>query len=489
MIKDMGIRIAFYIGVLSLFIFGMSSNVSAITVTPSLTPPPACVLKWQGDADCKADAGGKAITLLDFEVWRKEFFGGCAAANPTGCGTSDDGDNNPMDANFNYSGSSHIPVDQIVNTIDFEIWRKGYFETGTPSPTLSISPTYATPTPTPTPSGPPGTGIWISKPELMLQPTAGPAWDELLSVATRASSTGADIANQDSNHDVETLAAALVCARKNDQFICSKARTAVVSAINTEEGARWLAVGRNLGSYVIAADLLGLTADSNPNSEGSRVHAWLTRFYTRTLQANNDPSTQHTARQSAWASGSNASAQEGFAYAALAAYLGRKDGLDWSWNAYRRYIGDRTSTHQISSNDLSWQFKPTDIVGIQDAGAIKGGCRLDGAIANDMSRGGTYSCSPGFTQYPWVGLEGAVPAALIMERAGHPAFTAVNNAILRTHEYLWELRQRTGDANWFDGSRANEIIHLINWKYNKNFLISYPIGLGRTVGFTDWTHN
>lgn len=434
-----------------------------ISATPSLphtttqTIGLSCPNKSQGDADCDG-----IVKFADFNLWRREFYGELSSSH---------GD---------FNGDTRVTIS------DFEIWRRGCFAIGTCSgnPMPTSTPAIATP---PGPTSTPGSaqaGIWISQQEIMARPTTGSAWTALLTVANSASVTGANIANQDSNHDGETLAAALVCARLNDAAMCTKARAAVVNAIDSENGARWLAVGRNLGAYAIAADILDLRT-GNHGTQGTAVQSWLERFYTRTL-ANNNQGQQEPARASAWASGSNASAQEGFAYAALSAYLGRRDGLDWSWNGFRRYAGDRTSPQQMSSNDLSWQFQPNDIVGIQDAGATKGGCRMDGAIGNDMSRGGTYSCMPTFTQYPWVGLEGAVPAARILDRAGYPAFTIASNAILRTHEYLWDVRQRTGDAAWFDGTRANEVIHLVNKKYGKNFIMNGPTGAGRTVGFTDW---
>jgi hypothetical protein len=310
----------------------------------------------------------------------------------------------------------------------------------------------------------------------MALPMSGAAWDAV--AASRFVGTGANVSDQNSNHDVQTLGAALYAVRTGDQATRDRVILALSSAIGTEEGARWLAVGRNLGAYVIAADLMGIR--SGP------IYDWLARFMTRTL-AHNNSGAQITFRQSAWSSGSNASAQEGFAYTALAAYLGRTADLDWSWDAFRRYAGDRTSPHRITSNSDVWQQIPSDPVGIQNVGATKNGCSIAGAISNDMSRGGSDVCSPGYTQYPWVGLEGAVPAALVFERAGYPAFTIMSSAIKRSAEYLWNLRQTTGDVRWFDDSRAPEIKHLINWRYGT----AYPSrvsGGGRTVGFTHWTH-
>ncbi len=260
----------------------------------------------------------------------------------------------------------------------------------------------------------------------------------------------------------------------------TKALTGLRAAIGTEAGGRWLAVGRNLGAYVIAADVLGVTPDTD-------IGKWLAQFLTRTLKHNNQDK-QITFQQSAWSSGSNASAQEGFAFSALAAYLGRRDLLDWSWTAYRRYVGDRTSPHRVSSNSAAWQEIPTDPVGIQDLGSVKSGCRLDGAISNDMSRGGSNVCTPGWTQYPWVGLDGSVPAALVLARQGYQAWEQTDNAIRRAFEYLLYVKAKTGNAAWFDGKRAKPSIFLANRAYGTSFPLVLPVGEGRTVGYTDWTH-
>ena len=112
----------------------------------------------------------------------------------------------------------------------------------------------------------PTPGIWISREELMKQPTSGSQWDLVRSDAARDPGA-ANIADQNSNHDVYTLAAALVCVRTGE--LCAKARQGVVSAIGTDAGTRWLSVGRNLGAYVIAADLLNLLLVQSPRAARS----------------------------------------------------------------------------------------------------------------------------------------------------------------------------------------------------------------------------
>lgn len=346
----------------------------------------------------------------------------------------------------------------------------------TPPPATAVPAPRPTAAPTSAPPPAAVTGVWIGASELRTLPMAGAAWDRVVDAASDAG-TGADVSDQDSNHDQATLAAAIYTARTGEAR--ERAVAALESAIGTERGGRWLAVGRNLLGYVIAADLLGIR--SGP------VYDWLASFRTLRLEHNNSGDLI-TFRQSAWSSGSNASAQEGAAYAALAVYLGDGEMLSWSWNAFRRYAGDRSSPHAMTSNSDAWQQVPADPVGIQNSGASRNGCSIDGAISNDMSRGSSDVCDPGYTQYPWVGLEGAVPAALILARAGYPAWDVQGQALRRAAVYLMGLRQSSGNNDWYDDSRADEIKHLLNRQYGLGYPGQHPVGPGRTVGFTDFTH-
>jgi hypothetical protein len=99
-----------------------------------------------------------------------------------------------------------------------------------------------------------------------------------------------------------------------------------------------------------------------------------------------------------------------------------------------------------------------------------------------------FQWNPVYTSYPWVGLEGMIPAAVVLDRAGYPAFDVADRAVLRTHEFLWELRTSTGDTRWFDGTRSREIVHLVNAAYHTSFPVNDVTGGGRTVGYTAWTH-
>lgn len=346
-------------------------------------------------------------------------------------------------------------------------------------------------------SEPRGSGIWIGRAELMRRPTAGEDWEALVRDARRLPEP-ADIADQDSNHDVHTMAAALVCARVGEH--CEEARRGILDAMGTEARARWLAVGRNLGAYVIAADLLDLRSDGRGGPDGAAVERWMEEWMTRELPDNNSGIPR---RFGPFHSGANAAAQEGFVYTALAAYLRDADALRRAWNGFRTFVCDPTAPDDERIDlgrpvEDGWAHDDRAPCAVNPAGATKaapggqGGPgrvrRIDGALIADMRRGGPFQEIPVYTAYPWVGLEGLVPAAVILERAGYPAFEIADRAVLRTLEYLWGLREESGDERWFDGVRAREIVHLVNVAYGTSFPVARTIAGGRTVGYTGWTH-
>ncbi len=333
-------------------------------------------------------------------------------------------------------------------------------------------------------------GIWVSQSEIMSRPTTGAAWQSILSDAAGAWGT-ASVSNQDSDHDQYVLAGALVCARTGQY--CDKTRQGLLSAIGTEEGARWLAVGRNMLGYTIAADVMR-NSGNLAGADLTNISNWLASFLTKTL-ANNNSGVQEVLMP--FKSGSNADAQSGAVYAAIAAYTGNSEKLEYVWNRFRLYSCDKTGNPEqvIDVNtgfSSGWSFATAynEACAVNPIGTTKDGVRIDGAIINDMRRGGSFKFPPEYTSYPWVGLEGYVPTALILQRAGYPAFSVKDNAVLRTHEYLCYLKNNT-TTDWWDPARAAEIKHLVKVVYgfdNPGCSISYPVGKGRTVGYADWTH-
>lgn len=350
-----------------------------------------------------------------------------------------------------------------------------------------------------------GAGIWLGAEELATRPTSGPAWDRVLIDAARAPGT-ANLGDGSSQHDVFTLAAALACARTGQY--CAKARAQLLEALGTETGADWQTVSRNLGAYVITADILGLRDDGDPASDGSRVSAWIASFLTRTdILANyGEPGVQGPRAIAPFHSGSNGAAHEGFVHAAVAAYVGDTAALTRAWDAFRTYACDPTAPDRehidlTKGVEADWEHSESAPCAVNPFGTSKlvpdgrpgagGAHRIDGAIINDMRRGGIFQWPPIWSQYPWTGLEGFVPAAVILHRAGYPAFEAADRAVLRTIEYLKFLEDSTppDTLHWFDGIRGAEVVQLVNWYYRTTYPMNKPaVGAARTIGYSDWTH-
>jgi hypothetical protein len=330
---------------------------------------------------------------------------------------------------------------------------------------------------------------------------SGTAWTALVNDANRDPGT-ANVADQDSHHDTYTLAAALVYARTGQSTYYAKAKKGILGAIGTEynSGSRWLAISRNLTAYIVSADLLGLRADGNATSDGTKVENWIRSFLTKKLPDNNS-STLRLMRP--FGGGSNAEAQEGMCYSAIGAYIHDATTLARAWDAFRTYACDPSapdrenidlskgvaygwaydSVHPCAVNPLG--TKKIVPSGLPGAGKTE---RIDGSIINDMRRGGYYQWTPGFTQYPWTGLAGFVPAAVILQRAGYPAFAVADRAVLRSIDYLWWLHSAASYSAWFDGTRGSEVVQLVNHYYGTSYPARKPVAVGHTMGYTDFTH-
>lgn len=322
-------------------------------------------------------------------------------------------------------------------------------------------------------------GVLVSQDELMSRPVSGKVWDTVLKVAKATLGTP-NIADMNSSHDLRTVGCALAAVRLNDIGLKKKATDSLVRAIGTEDNIRWLEIGRNLGGYVVTADLLNIT--SGP------VYDWLKSFMTRKLPDNNGAGLD-TIKENAWSSGSNASAQMGWVHAALSVYLGDRDSLDWGWTAFRRYCGDRTSTWKMNSNNDAWQAIPNDVVGIQNVGAKSvDGINIDGAISNDMWRSNPKPVAnlvwKDFGHYPWVGLNGAVLAAEIFYRQGYPAYEVGDKALLRAAAYLYQLSLK--DVGWYEPGTRKDAKYLLNTRYGIHYPLTLPVGSNGLVGFTDY---
>jgi hypothetical protein len=316
------------------------------------------------------------------------------------------------------------------------------------------------------------TGIWLSDRELAAQPTSGAAWQQVQEAAS-GSLGQANLADQDSDHDVRTLAAALVAARTGDRAMRDKAVAAISSAMGTEDGGRTLAIGRNLQSYVIAADLVDL--DSADPKVGARFRSWLREVRTEELDGNTLVETSNE-RPNNWGTHATAS------LIAAAAYLEDTAELNRLANVFRGWAGDRRAYSGFNfGSDLSWQADRNAPVGINPVGATLLGRSVSGALPEEMRRGGSLTWPPSDTGYPWGALNGAVVSAELLSRRGFDAWNWSDKALQRATKFLFDL-------GWGPGNDDEWVVPLVNARYGTKFPAQSEVGLGKNLGFTNWTH-
>lgn len=313
-------------------------------------------------------------------------------------------------------------------------------------------------------------GIWISSDELASLPMAGPGWDNLMAAASRDTSRP-KIRDQGDNTDVYVMAKALVYARTGDAQLRQEIVSAITTAIGTENRGRVLALGRNLVGYIIAADLVRLSDDPDFDHV---FRQWLEGQLSETHSGRTLRST-HEDRPNNW--GTHA----GAARIAIAAYLGNDEEMRQAAQIFRGYLGDRDAYAGFKYGDLGWQADEENPVGINPLGSSKMGHSIDGALPEEMRRGGSFQWPPRHTGYAWEGLQGVVVQAQMLDRAGYPAWEWQDQAILRAFNFLYELGwPAEGDDVWQ--------VWLINRVYGTEFPVSGPTQPGKNVGWTDWTH-
>jgi hypothetical protein len=304
-----------------------------------------------------------------------------------------------------------------------------------------------------------------------------PAWAQLKAAADGGLGK-AEIANQDNNHDVRTLAVALVYARTGDAGYRAKAADAVMTAIGTEQGDRTLALGRNLVSYILAADLIDLK--SYDPARDQQFRGWLDAVRRAKLDGRTLIST-HEDRPNNW--GTHA----GAARIAAAIYLGDQAELERAAQVFRGWLGDRAAYAGFQyEGDGSWQADPDNSVGVNPAGASRDGHRIDGAIPDDMRRGGKFRWPPKRTNYPWGAMEGALVQAELLSRAGYDAWNWSDRAMLRAAEFLYQTDREVG--GWWAEGDDEWMPWLINHTYTTNFPAALPARPGKNLGWTDWVY-
>jgi hypothetical protein len=320
-----------------------------------------------------------------------------------------------------------------------------------------------------------GTAVWVSRDEVMSRPATGPLWDEMQQTAN-ATFPPAKIADQDSNHDMYTLAAALVYARSGAASYRAKTADAIKRAIGTESNGYTLALGRNLAGYVVAADLIDLKS-YNSTTYG-KFRSWLSAVRNKQLHGLTLITT-HERRSNNWG------AMAGASRIAADLYLGDTTDLARAATVFRGYLGDRSAYKGFEFGDMSWQANPSAPVPINPAGATKDGFSIDGALPDDMRRGCAFQVPPCPTWYAWEAMQGIIMQADLLSHHGYPAFAWSDMAVYRAAHFLRMLDRLYG--GWW--AQGDDIWQpsVLNHAYGPVFP-SNGSGAGKVFGWTNWVY-
>ena len=342
--------------------------------------------------------------------------------------------------------------------------------TGTAVTVPGPTPPPTTPPPTQPPTLPPvgtGNGIWLSRAEIERLPMTGAAWSAVQAAASKAPGEPT-LTDQDSATNVNVLAHALVYVRTGLDIHKEAVLSATAHIINTSGLGRTLALGRELAAYVVAADLVGLDAPMRAAFESKLRALRIQNASGKTLIST------HEERPNNW--GTHAGASR----AAVAAYLGDRADLDRCAFVFRGWLGDLSAYRNFKFGDPGWQADKANPVGINKVGATISGHNVDGALPEEMRRGGAFKWPPPAQNYVGGGMSGAVAQAWFLHRAGYEAFDWADRALLRAAKW-WHDNGHT-----FDGDDA-WLVAVINKVYGTSFPVN-GTGPGKNMGWTQWTH-
>lgn len=338
---------------------------------------------------------------------------------------------------------------------------------------LTVNVDNQTDTPTPTISG---SGIWVSSGELMGQPSSGQGWEDMKSAAT-GSLGSVNLSDNDNRHDTSVLALAYYSVRRGDQYGINRVAQEIAT-VPSSSRSRALEFCRNITSYVIAADVIGL-ASVNATTDSqfkSFIKKWV--IDDSTLQGHSGSGIKGTAANAPNNWGGMCRA----AYAATARYLGDNTALDNVTKWHKGFLGDNSAYSGMKYTATNWHSGSAGKKGINAVGATISGRNVDGVIPEDQRRTGEFEWPAPKGTYPWEAMQGALVTDVILQRAGKISATHEDSAMVRAYNWLYNVNNNPaiGDDRWQPW--------VVNKYYGTNFPRERAVTPGKLMGWTDWTH-
>lgn len=386
------------------------------------------------------------------------------------------------------------------------------------SPTGNVNATATAPVP-----------IWLSQTEILALPIAGDtacdadcaaAWNNLVAGSTATPSTPApDISNQDEEWGQYAMGKALVAVRTGNTTRRNEVVDILHQVVNTEQpsvgpnidNARSLAIGRELASYVLAADIIGLPT-LDPTFEATTWRPWITSLLTRQNAEGKSLATCHQVRPNNWGTHCGASRM------AVALYLLRHETdaakravaqtqYDNARLVFQGWLGDRQAYASFDfqgdpdavppTGAYSFMPDPYSPRPINPSGAVVQGKNVDGVNTDDQQRAGNFTWPPAHTQYAYGGVEGAAVMAALLHRQGDDSWNWSQRALKRFVDWMWYTDGVKPVWDTCNETNKRFILDLVDRGYESGNdyierMSCYSEGsvspIGRNVAWTSWTH-
>jgi hypothetical protein len=297
-------------------------------------------------------------------------------------------------------------------------------------------------------------------------PMSGSAWDGVRSVAA-GTWAKPDLCDRGNKADVQALAGALVYARTGQVSYKTKVVAALQAAMASQRdgcSSAVLALGRQLGGWVLAADYVGY--------RDAAFVGWVRQLRTREIGGH---SRWHQLRFTAGNSANNWGIWALASVIAADRYLGDTPALAQDWAIFKGY-GDGTHTFQPTSDYLrGWNC--TTYFAIEPGHCGKPD--HNGAPVEDASRSGSTTTPD--AGYVNEAVSGLAVQAMLLGRAGYPAWSVNTNQLRRVADFL--VRTRT----W----NAESVAYFAGYVINAAYRTSYPTkpgNSGRMFAYADWLY-
>ena len=315
-----------------------------------------------------------------------------------------------------------------------------------------------------------GSYLLMPRAELLSLPVSGRAWNNLLARAT-GDWPVADLKDQDNKHGVHVLAAALVYARTGDAALRARAVEGIRAVMPTwqpigRNGV--LSIGRQLGAYVLAADLARLDC-----ADETAFRAFLGVMLTSQLGTHGRWQYLKATHEDA---NNNWGGFAGASRIAASLYLGDRADVSRAALVLRGFLGDRSAyanfkgqKDDIDQYDKSWACDGSRSGFVPGNGSCKrNGLDLSGGIPADVSREGVLLAWPPSktgVSYQLGTLQGLIVQAELLQRNGHAGIWHASDTAIRRAADLVKRSQESGGPGWNESSVKKHVPWLLNFRY------------------------